>query len=377
MKKVNVALVGLAFGGFFSEIYKNHPDVGRLVLFDVDKKREKHLADRLDITESYDSLEDIYKDPNIDAIHFVTPLNMHEDQCIAALEAGKHVACTVPMGISVDGIKAIIEAKRKSGKNYMMMETTLYTYPFFYAKQMKETGEFGRIQFLRGCHYQDMLNWPDYWVGLPPMYYGTHAIAPITVLAGSRIKRVRSLGSGTMNPDYYSHYGNPFPVETALIEYENGLIAEVTRSLFEMAREYKEGFSVYGSDKSFEWGFADNDPPIVTTAIAPQSGKRGGTCSEETIDLPLYADSLPESIQQYAVRGGDFDPLNPQNSWDARLGVGHHGSHPHLCHEFIRSIVEERKPEVDEMLGANITLAGILAHESAMKGGIPIEVPEF
>lgn len=377
MKKVNVALVGLAFGGYFSEIYKNHPNVGRLILFDVDKEREKHLADRLGITESYDCLDDILKDPDIDAIHFVTPLTMHEEQCVSALEAGKHVACTVPMGISVDGIKAIIDAKRKSGKNYMMMETTLYTYPFFYAKQMKENGEFGRIQFLRGCHYQDMLNWPSYWCGLPPMYYGTHAIAPITVLSGSKIKRVRALGSGTMNPEYYSCYGNKFPVETAFLEYENGLVAEVTRSLFETAREYKEGFSVYGSDKSFEWGFADNDPPIVTTAIAPEPGKRGGTCSEETIDLPLYAENLPESIQQYAIRGGDFDPLNPQNSWDARLGVGHHGSHPHLCNEFIRSIIEERRPEVDEMLGANITLAGILAHESAMKGGIPIDVPEF
>ena len=375
MKKLTVALVGLAFGGYFSEIYKNHPDVERLVLFDVDKTREKNLADRLGITEQYGSLEEIYRDPAIDAIHFVTPLTMHEEQCVAALEAGKHVACTVPMGLSVDGIRAIVEAKRKSGKNYMMMETTLYTYQFFYAKQMLENGDFGKIQFLRGCHYQDMLNWPEYWVGLPPMFYGTHAIAPVTVLSGSRIARVRALGSGTMNPEYHSHYGNPYPVETALLEYENGLVAEVTRSLFETAREYKEGFSVYGSEKSFEWGFGDSDDPIVTTAIAPTPGNRGGTCSEETISLPLYAESLPESIQQYAIRGGDFDPLNPQKSWSSILGVGHHGSHPHLCHEFVRSIMENRKPAIDETLGANITLAGVLAHESAMNGGKAIDVP--
>lgn len=376
MKKINVALIGLAFGGYFSEIYKNHPDVDRLVLFDVDKKREKNLCQRLGITEEYDTLEDILKDPSIDAVHFVTPLNMHEEQCVAALEAGKHCACTVPMGITVDGVKKIVNTVKKTGKNYMMMETTLYTYPYFYARQMKEKGEFGNVQFLRGCHYQDMLNWPDYWMGLPPMYYGTHAIGPITVLSGSRIKRVRCLGSGTMNAEYQKYYGNPYPVETALLEYENGLVGEVTRSLFEAAREYKEGFNVYGSERSFEWGFKDADAPIVTTAIPPEEGKRGGTCTEETIDLPLYAEGLPESIQKYAIKGGDFDPLNPQKSWGAELGVGHHGSHPHLVHEFVRSIIEERKPAVDEILGANITLAGICAHESAMKGGEPVEVPE-
>lgn len=50
-------------------------------------------------------------------------------------------------------------------------------------------------------------------------------------------------------------------------------------------------------------------------------------------------------------------------------GGGHHGSHPHLVHEFVRSIVEQRKPWIDWELAANITGAGILAHESALRGG--------
>ena len=51
------------------------------------------------------------------------------------------------------------------------------------------------------------------------------------------------------------------------------------------------------------------------------------------------------------------------------MGGGHHGSHPHLVHEFVRSIVEQRKPWIDWELAANITGAGILAHESALRGG--------
>ena len=121
-----------------------------------------------------------------------------------------------------------------------MMETTLYTYQFLYAKQLKEEGKFGKIQFLRGSHYQDMVNWPSYWLGLPPMWYGTHAIAPMVALSDSRIKRVNCFGSGTMEEELTKQYGNPFPMESALFEFENGLKGEATRSLFETARMYRK-----------------------------------------------------------------------------------------------------------------------------------------
>lgn len=377
MKKINVALVGLAFGGFFSEIYKQHPDVGRLILFDTDKVREEKLCKRLGITEHLETFEDILNDSDIDAVHLVTPFTMHEEQSIAVLNSGKHCACTVPMGLTIDGLRKIIEAKRASGKNYMMMETTLYTYQFFYAKQMLEAGEFGNIQFLRGYHYQDMTKWPDYWTGLPPMYYGTHAISPISVIADARIKSVSCVGSGSMNPDYLKYYGNPYPVESAHLEFENGLKGEVTRTLFETAREYAEGFDVYGSKKAFLWGNKDSDDPFVTTLIPPKAGNRGGTSKTEVVRMPDFSESLPESIRKYAISGGDFDPLNPHKSWEKGLGAGHHGSHPHLVNEFIRSIVEERKPWIDEIMGANITAAGICAHQSAMNGGEKVLIPEF
>ncbi len=55
------------------------------------------------------------------------PIPLHEEQTVQVLEAGKHCACTVPMAISLEGIRRITEAVRKTGKKYMMMETTLYT----------------------------------------------------------------------------------------------------------------------------------------------------------------------------------------------------------------------------------------------------------
>ena len=377
MKKLNVALVGLGFGGAFADIYKHHPNVGELTLFDTNTGRlqefRDHLGGDVKIAESF---EQLLADPSIDAVHLVTPIPLHADQTVAVLESGKHCACTVPMATSLEDIRRITEAKRKSGKNYMMMETTLYTYQYFYAAKMKEEGQFGKIQFFRGSHYQDMANWPDYWMGLPPMWYGTHAIGPMVALSGSRICRVNCFGSGTMEDWLHEQYGNPFPVESALFEFENGLKGEATRSLFECARVYQEGMFVYGSDACFEWGFADGDDPYITTFHAAEQGKRGGWSEVKVTPMPNYYADLPEELWRFTV-GGNYDPLNPQESLKKGAGVGHHGSHAHLVHEFVMSCIEERKPWIDEVLGGNITAAGICAHESAMNNGAPVIVPEF
>jgi len=377
MKKLNVALVGLGFGGAFAGIYHDHPNVGELTLCDTDPAQVKRIDDWFGGgMKTASTLDEVLADPTIDAVHLVTPIPLHADQTVAVLNAGKHCACTVPMATSLDDIRRIFEAKRKSGKNYMMMETTLYTYQYFYADKMKRDGEFGKIQFFRGSHYQDLENWPDYWKGLPPMWYGTHAIGPMVALSGSRISRVNCFGSGTMKEEYTSNYGNPYPIETAIFEFENGLKGEATRSLFECARAYQEGMFVYGSKKSFEWGFNDGDDPYITKLIPPEEGVRGGRTVTEITPMPNYYADLPEELWHHTV-GGNYDPLSPQESLKKGAGAGHHGSHSHLVHEFVMSCIEERKPWIDEVLGANITAAGICAHESAMKNGEPVIVPKF
>ena len=92
--------------------------------------------------------------------------------------------------------------------------------------------------------------------------------------------------------------------------------------------------------------------------------------------MPNFYNYLPEEIQRFTV-GSDFDPLNPQESLRKGAGAGHHGSHPHLVHEFVMSIVEDRKPLIDEELAGNITAAGICAHKSAMNNGESVIVPLF
>jgi predicted dehydrogenase len=278
------------------------------------------------------------------------------------------------MATSMDDLHAIVAAQRASRKQYMMMETAVYTREFLFARQLLDQGELGQIQFLRGAHYQDMENWPPYWLGLPPMYYATHAVAPLLALAGKRATRVHCFGSGTMRPELHEQYGNPYPVETAIFQLEGGdLAAEVTRTLFHTARAYTESFNVYAERASFEWQQLESEAPILFQMEPLQPG-RGRPVTASRITAPDRQDLLPPEIRRF-TRRGVYDEANPHQSF--LQGGGHGGSHPHLVHEFISSILEERPPAIDVVTAANWTAAGIGAHASAMNGGAQVELPQF
>jgi predicted dehydrogenase len=380
MSKLNVVLAGLGFGAAFAPIYPEHPDIASFGVYDPDRALAKAAA-RRDGIRVYQSFEEILRDPGVDAVHLVSPIPLHGEQALAVLNAGKHCACTVPMAIELKDLRAIAAAVKKTGKSYCVMETAVYTAHFLKVKEMLEKGEFGEIQFLRGAHYQDMEFWPPYWEGLPPMFYATHAISPLALLADSPIVRVRGLGSGRMREELRRPYGNPFPFETAQLEFANGLKGEVSRSLFETAHDYTEQFSLYGSKKSFEWQQIEREAPVIHTLYPPRydgAGRpfRGLPCATERLTVGNHYPRLPEPLRRFTVKGG-FDETNPQLFPDKDASGGHGGSHPHMVHEFIRSILENRRSLINEINGANIAAAGILAHESAMKGGEIIEAPLF
>ena len=55
-------------------------------------------------------------------------------------------------------------------------------------------------------------------------------------------------------------------------------------------------------------------------------------------------------------------------------GGGHGGSHPHMAHEFVRALVEDRDPFPNARQSANWTCVGLRSHESALRGGALVPV---
>jgi predicted dehydrogenase len=364
-KKINIAIVGLGFGAEFIPIYQKYPNANMYAICQRNVDKLNEIGDAFGIEVRYTDYEELLKDPNIDAVHINTPIQNHAEQSLKALRAGKHVACTVPMATTVEECRQIVEAAQETGLTYMMMETVVYSREFLFVKEMYEKGELGRIQFLRASHQQEMAGWPGYWEGLPPMHYATHCVGPVLALPRAEAEYVSCFGSGRIDEHLVSKYNSPFAIETCHIKFKNiDLAAEVTRSLFNTARQYRESFDVYGSKKSFEWTLIEHEESVIHTGESPARVK-----------IPDYAHLLPKEIQQFTTEGV-YDSDDKQHLSFIQ-GSGHGGSHPHLVHEFVSALVDGREPYPNVRQSANITCVGILAHESAMKGGEIIRLPEF
>lgn len=364
-KKINIAIIGLGFGAEFIPIYQKHPLANMYAICQRNEEKLNQIGDAFGIEVRYTDYDELLKDPNIDAVHINTPIQAHAEQSLKALRAGKHVACTVPMATTVEECRQIVEACQETGLTYMMMETVIYSREFLFVQEMYEKGELGKIQFLRASHQQEMAGWPGYWEGLPPMHYATHCVGPVLALPKAQAEYVSCFGSGRIDENLISKYGSPFAIETCHIKLKDcDLSAEVTRSLFNTARQYRESFDVYGSKKSFEWTLIEHEDSVIHTGEVP-----------ERVEIPDYAHLLPKEIASFTTDGVYDSDGNQHLSFIQ--GAGHGGSHPHLAHEFLIALHEGRTPYPDAKQSANITCVGILAHESAMAGGKIIPLPEF
>ncbi|MEQ8471503.1 MAG: Gfo/Idh/MocA family oxidoreductase [Marinoscillum sp.] len=368
--KINIAIVGLGFGTEFIPIYLKHPNANMYAICQRTQSKLDEVGDAFGIDKRYTSYDDLLNDPEVDAVHINTPIPNHGEQSIKALKAGKHVACTVPMATSVAECEEIVKLTQETGLTYMMMETVVYSREFLYMKELYDSGELGKVQFLKASHQQDMDGWPDYWPGLPPMHYATHCVGPVLGLTRSDAEYVSCFPSGTIRKELHQHYNSPYAVETAHIKFKDSdLSAQVYRSLFDVARQYRESFEVYGEKKGVEWPLIEGKPLVVHTA------KKSESEIPEEVECPDFAKLLPKEIQSFTT-GGVYDSDDNQHL-SFTQGAGHGGSHPHLVHEFVDALVSKRSPYPNAKQSANITCVGILAHESAQKGGEIIHLPEF
>jgi predicted dehydrogenase len=385
--RFNVAIIGLGFGTQFVPIYQRHPRANMYAICRRSKPELDFVGEAFGVEQRYTRYEDVLADPAVDFVHINTPIPTHGPMSIAALRAGKHVMCTVPMSISVDECRQIVELVKQTGLKYMMAETVVYSREYFYVKELYDAGRLGRLQFLQGSHHQDMDGWPDAWPGLPPMYYATHCISPGLALCGGEVEYVSCFGSGRIREELIAHYGSPFAVETAHLKLRGSDVTlRVYRSLFDTARQYRESFDVFGTRQSVEWPLIEGEGLVLHTAKKPQAEMA------ERIHACDYAHRLPEPIRPFTTRtflqmdeyrhlaegrGADPDGTHSHLITDPGSLEGHGGSHPHLAHEFLSALAEDRDPFPNAVLAANITCSGLLAHESALRGGELMRLPEF
>lgn len=164
-KEISIGLVGLGqFGRAFADLFKSHPLVRRIALCDREPGRIARFAQRddwqakLDPSDIYNSLDEICRS-DLDALVVITQPWLHAPQCIAALEAGKHVYSAVPIVTLPDGREILdwcdrlIRTVERTGLHYMLGETTYFHPDAMYCRRRAAAGDFGHFTYAEGEYF--------------------------------------------------------------------------------------------------------------------------------------------------------------------------------------------------------------------------------
>ncbi|MDQ4503801.1 Gfo/Idh/MocA family oxidoreductase [Sinomonas sp. ASV322] len=390
----SLGIVGAGqFSGQFTKLFQAHPYVSSVYVTDVLPERAEALAEQQGLSGTFPSFEAMLES-DVDAIGIFTQRWTHGPLVVQALRAGKHVYSAVPMAISVEEIGAIIEAVRETGLTYMMGETSYYNPATVYARQRRAEGAFGRIFYAEGDYVHDMdlgfyaayeySGGPEWkrTASYPPMLYPTHSVGGVIGAIGGHAVSVSCIGvrddrgDGVFDREV-SMFHNDFSNATALFELAGGGSMRINefRRVGYPSHLRESRFRYFGTDGSFE--------QLVETAVW-QDKEGFSDVSEQLKTLPTMSHDDPSLANvDPALRDAFVSGLAPVH--DAarlpeelrRLPSGHEGSHHFLVDDFAAAVATRSLPPVNAWEAARYTLPGIVAHESALRGGERLPVPDF
>lgn len=394
-KTVSVAVIGCGdFAKGFVPLFQNHPVVKDVYVCDIIREKAEKYREKFG-TEIIDSFEDAIARDDITAIAVFTQRHTHGNLVVRALDAGKDVYSAVPMAIEVDDCKRIIDAVKRSGKIYMMGETCVYYPSSMYCKKLYKDGEVGSFVYGEAQYFHDLSHFPKDFVNdrrasaVPPFFYPTHSTAMILNAADTYATRVTAFGyvdkeENTPFAVGQNHWDNTFSNEFALMQLANGGVARVCecrRIGYKAPSSYVSGF--YGTQGSYQFSNAQH---IVTrlTEKGVELTDVSDTVNPAKMTENKGGDSYKNDVANHRYQGVDYAPIQqervdrlPQEYLDMPSVNGHMASHQLLIDDFCRAVTQRKQPYVNAWRAARYTIPGLIAHKSALAGGIPLDIPDF
>ena len=124
--------------------YLQHPQCDVIAVCDVDEDVAREAADRWGVPKVYTDVDQLFGDPDIDAVEILTPTHLHHQHVTEALEAGKHVSVQKPVANSVDDAIEMERAAETAGKTLRISECFVHYPPLELAKELIAEGAIGR-----------------------------------------------------------------------------------------------------------------------------------------------------------------------------------------------------------------------------------------
>lgn len=390
----SLGIVGAGqFAGQFATLFHHHPGVSEVRVTDVIPSRAADLVRSAGLAGAFADFAEMLASP-VDAVAIFTQRWTHGPLVVEALRAGKHVYSAVPMAITAEEIAAIVDAVRETGLTYMMGETSYYNPATVFARRKVASGEFGRLFYGEGDYVHDMdlgfyeayqYSGGEDWkstASYPPLLYPTHSIGGVLGAWSTHATSVSAIGVVDQRGDgvfdrSVSRFDNDFSNATALFEMAGGGSMRINefRRVGYPSHLRESRFRWFGTEGSFEqlarttvWqtreGVEDVSDLIDTHA----------SLSPDDPSVVNVAPALRDAfVSGYAaIHDRDRIPVALR-----ALHNGHEGSHHFLVDDFVRAVEDGTLPPVNAWTAARFTLPGVIAHESARRGGERLAIPDL
>ena len=362
---MKVGMCGVrAHGLDFMKLLCLHPDVESVSIADTDAAVRSAAAEVPGVARAFASLDELLA-TDVDAVGIFTPPWLHAEQSVRALEAGKHVMAACPLGLTLEEVRAVVDAVERTGRIYMTAETTYYRRVPMYARRAWAEERFGDFVYGEGEYYYRPHAYDfwmrDYYGNMPPMLYPTHSTAHVVGVIGRRVERLTCVGVPGLHPDAASKKRRP--------EWRDNETSNMTL-LGQVA-----GGGVCRINEMRNVGCWGEMGSIIGTlgSIREHVGgvvwTNGFWGSGDTVNLSAqWQDPAQDPQAELAAR--------LPASFEGK-GMGHGGSHRFLVDEFVRAVRDDRRPHNHVWMAAMYCVPGIVAWESIKRGSEWLDVPDF
>jgi predicted dehydrogenase len=364
-RTIRMGVVGGRFGATFH--WHEHPNCVVTGVTDLRADRREILRQHYKCDSVYNSLEEMVKKAgNIDAVAIFSGAPDHVKHTKMCMERGWHVVSACPACFTIKEAEILKEVKERTGFKYMMAESSYYRQDCIYARNLYREGGFGELFYSEVEYYHDLADLekdkksmfyrPDgsrswRW-GYPPMHYPTHSLGFLVGVTKERISKVSCLGWGGGEYAWLKDnvYENPFWNEASMMLTNKGHMCRCNQ--FWLCAAEGERAQWFGDKATlYMANYGVYNAPVKKIRLK-------GRTPHVPLEIPQYwkSDMLPEPM---------------------RHSSGHGGSAVFISAEFVNALLEDREPEIDLYESLAMTVPGIVGHQSALKDGEQLSVPQF
>jgi predicted dehydrogenase len=260
------------------------------------RQSAEDAAARHGIAQAYGSYDELLADANVDAIYNPMPNHMHVEWTIKALEAGTHVLCEKPIGLSSEEGQRLLDAAKQHPTRKVMEGFMYRLHPQWQrAKQLVDAGEIGRLRTIHSFFSYSNLdpnnirNKADIGGG-GMMDIGCYNVSLSRFLFGAEPARV--LGAVEFDPDFKTDR-----LASGILQFETGM---ATFTCSTQLSPYQR-VNIFGTEGRIEIEIPFNAPPDKPCRMWVQ---RGGEieelsfdiCDQYTIEFDLFSQAVLDDM---------------------------------------------------------------------------------